>query len=135
MLPVEDFQLPPQYDSVDEALTVLTIDQALDKLPSIGRGITVGVLHAEDASTGQGEVTMGLLFDPPGHVRLPINDDEIIDRAVAVQTLAGREVTLLTYDTGMSTRARNAGLKVVKPTEAIGPEPTEAESSGRRGGS
>ena len=102
---------------------------------NVGRGITVGVLHAEDASTGQGEVTMGLLFDPPGHVRLPINDDEIIDRAVAVQTLAGREVTLLTYDTGMSTRARNAGLKVVKPTEAIGPEPTEAESSGRRGGS
>ena len=35
LLPVEDFQLPPQYDSVDEALTVLTVDQAIDKLPSI----------------------------------------------------------------------------------------------------
>jgi RNA polymerase sigma-70 factor, ECF subfamily len=35
MLPVEDFQLPPQYDSVDKALIVLTVDQALDKLPSI----------------------------------------------------------------------------------------------------
>ena len=34
-LPVEDIQLPPQYDSVDQALTVLTVDQALDKLPSI----------------------------------------------------------------------------------------------------
>jgi RNA polymerase sigma-70 factor (ECF subfamily) len=34
-LPVEDFQLPPQYDTVDQALTVLTVDQALDKLPSI----------------------------------------------------------------------------------------------------
>jgi RNA polymerase sigma-70 factor (ECF subfamily) len=34
-LPVEDFQLPPQYDSVDQALTVLTVDRALDKLPSI----------------------------------------------------------------------------------------------------
>src|ERR1700689_598797 len=34
-LPVEDFQLPPQYDSVDQALTVLTVDEALDKLPSI----------------------------------------------------------------------------------------------------
>ena len=32
LLPVEDFQLPPQYDSVDEALTVLTVDQAIDKL-------------------------------------------------------------------------------------------------------
>ena len=35
LLPVEDFQLPPQYDTVDETLTVLTVDQALDKLPSI----------------------------------------------------------------------------------------------------
>jgi RNA polymerase sigma-70 factor (ECF subfamily) len=34
-LPVADFQLPPQYDSVDEALTVFTVDQALGKLPSI----------------------------------------------------------------------------------------------------
>jgi RNA polymerase sigma-70 factor (ECF subfamily) len=34
-LPVEDFQLPPRYDSIDQALTVLTVDQALDKLPSI----------------------------------------------------------------------------------------------------
>ena len=35
LLPVEDFQLPPQYDTVEEALTTLTVDQALDKLPSI----------------------------------------------------------------------------------------------------
>jgi RNA polymerase sigma-70 factor, ECF subfamily len=35
LLPVEDFQLPPQYDTVDQALTVFTVDQALDKLPSI----------------------------------------------------------------------------------------------------
>ena len=38
-LPVEDFQLPPQYDSVDEALTVLTVGQALGKLPSIYAGV------------------------------------------------------------------------------------------------
>jgi RNA polymerase sigma-70 factor (ECF subfamily) len=34
-LPVEDFQLPPQYDTVDQAHTVFTVDRALDKLPSI----------------------------------------------------------------------------------------------------
>ena len=34
-LPVEDFQLPPQYGSVDQALTVFTVDETLDKLPSI----------------------------------------------------------------------------------------------------
>lgn len=71
----------------------------------------------------RGEVTVELLFDPPGHMRLPINDDEIVDRALAIQILAERPVTLLTYDTGMSTRARNAGLRVVKPSEDIGEEP------------
>jgi len=79
----------------------------------------------------RGRVEMGLLFDPPGHMRLPINDDEIVDRAVAVQALAKKAVTLLTYDTGQSMRARNAGLKEVKLTEDIGPEPTPEDS--RRG--
>jgi RNA polymerase sigma-70 factor (ECF subfamily) len=52
-LPVEDFQLPPQYDSVDQALTVLTVDQALDKLPPIYsdvmRLIRDGFTHSEIA--------------------------------------------------------------------------------------
>jgi DNA-directed RNA polymerase specialized sigma24 family protein len=34
-LPVEDFQLPPQYDTADQALTVVTVDLAVDELPSI----------------------------------------------------------------------------------------------------
>jgi RNA polymerase sigma-70 factor, ECF subfamily len=52
-LPVEDFQLPPQYDTVDQALTVLTVDQALDKLPSIYgdvmRLVRDGFAHSEIA--------------------------------------------------------------------------------------
>jgi RNA polymerase sigma-70 factor, ECF subfamily len=52
-LPVEDFQLPPQYDSIDDALTVLTVDQALDKLPSIYadvmRLVREGFTHSEIA--------------------------------------------------------------------------------------
>jgi len=71
----------------------------------------------------RGEVTIELVFDPPGHVRLPINDDEIIDRALMIQPLAGRGVALLTYDTGQSTRARSAGLRVHKLTRPIGYEP------------
>jgi rRNA-processing protein FCF1 len=70
------------------------------------------------------EVTIELVFDPPGHVRLPGNDDEIIDRALAIEALADRKVTLLTYDTGQSTRARNAGLQVVKLSQDIGEEPS-----------
>ena len=53
LLPVEDFQLPPQYDTVDQALTVLTVDQALDKLPSIYsdvmRLVRDGYTHSEIA--------------------------------------------------------------------------------------
>jgi RNA polymerase sigma-70 factor (ECF subfamily) len=52
-LPVEEFQLPPQYDGVDQALTVLTVDQALDKLPSIYasvmRLVREGFTHSEVA--------------------------------------------------------------------------------------
>ena len=51
LLPIEDFQLPPQYDTVDEALTVLTIDQAIDKLPAIYadviRLVRNGFTHSE----------------------------------------------------------------------------------------
>ncbi len=81
----------------------------------------------------RGRVNIELLFDSPGYVRLPINDDEIVDRAGAVQSLAERPVTMLTYDTGQSTRARNAGLEVMKLTEEIGPEPAVEDSRRRRG--
>jgi predicted ribonuclease YlaK len=65
----------------------------------------------------RGEVTVEILFDPPSHHRLPINDDEIIDRALAVQGLAGRPVTMITYDTGQTMRARAAGLDVLKMSQ------------------
>jgi len=89
-------------------------------------------LRAEDFSaldTGgipRGEITIELLFDPPGHVRLPINDDEIIDRSLAIKPLADREITLLTYDTGQSMRARQAGLRVQKLSKPIGEVPAKA---------
>ena len=54
---------------------------------------------------------------------MPINDDEIVDRCVACQPYAG-PVTVVTYDTGQSTRARSAGLKVRKLKHDLGPEPT-----------
>lgn len=76
-----------------------------------------------------GEVSVEILYDPPGHVRLPINDDEIVDRAVTVQLLAGRSVRLLTYDTGQAMRARAAGLTVIKlrPAAETEPEPVRAK--------
>ena len=87
-----------------------------------------GVVREEDFSaldTGgvpRGRVTAEISFDPPGHVRLPINDDEIVDRALAIQAAMGRNITLVTFDTKMRLRARTAGLKVHKLTQDLGPE-------------
>jgi len=60
-----------------------------------------------------GETWLDVLFDLPGHVRLPINDDEIVDRALSVQILSGKDVTFLTYDTNQALCARHAGLNNV----------------------
>jgi hypothetical protein len=77
----------------------------------------------------RGEVTMELVFDPPGHVRLAINDDEIVDRALAIEPLTGRKVTLLTFDTGQASRARNAGLNAVKLLRPLGDEPPKSRGN------
>ena len=88
----------------------------------------------EQRQTGvrRGEVNVEVLYDPRGHVRLPINDDEIVDRAAAIQALVGRDVRLLTYDTSQASRGRRAGLSVMKLEQAIGEEPTSRTASGRK---
>jgi hypothetical protein len=69
----------------------------------------------------------GILRDAgfePGRVRLPGDDDEIIDQAHAVNCLSDRPITILTYDTGQSTRARARGLNCRKlPDPPNGEEP------------
>jgi hypothetical protein len=101
-----------------------------DKIFQDGRG--PARLRARDfpaldsGATPRGEVTAEIVFDPPRHVRLPIVDDEIIDRILATEPLADRRVTLVTYDTNQSTRARAAGLIVKKIPQPVGPEPARA---------
>ena len=65
-------------------------------------------------------VEVMLFSDPLGHRRLPINDQEIIVRTLALQAVAQSPVTLLTCDTGMALRAREAGL-AEKKLERQGP--------------
>jgi hypothetical protein len=84
-----------------------------------------GVLRQPAADGTRGTVVMDILFDPPRHERLPINDDEIIDRTFAAQGLAGAPVTLLTFDTSQAARARNAGLTVNKLVKPLGDEPED----------
>jgi len=95
-----------------------------------GQGQRGGLLEAdfrplERGESPRSEVTLEILLDPPGHTRLPINDDEIVDRAVTVQTNAGRDVTLLTCDTGHAIRGRVAGLEVIRLVEPKEPGQTD----------
>lgn len=78
-------------------------------------GLTGRIREAgPSAHTFRGDVTAEIVFDPPGHQRLTITDDEIIDRAMAIQALAGRPVRMVTFDLGMAMRARGRGLIVQK---------------------
>ena len=83
------------------------------------------ILRQPAADGTPGPVLTDILYDPPRHERLPINDDEIIDRALAAQGLAGSPVTLLTYDTSQAARGRHAGLAVNKLAKPLGDEPED----------
>ena len=91
-----------------------------------------GVLRKAAADGTRGTVYMDVLFDPPRHERVPINDDEIIDRTLAAQGLAGASVTLLTFDTSQAARARQAGLTVKKLTRPLGDEPEDTRGNRTR---
>jgi hypothetical protein len=76
----------------------------------------------------RGAIDMEILYDPPGHVRLPINDDEIVDRTLAAGPLAGKPVTLVTFDTGQAFRAQHADLPILK----LRKQPLEDEPTPRQ---
>jgi hypothetical protein len=64
-------------------------------------------------TSGHGAVTIQLAFDPPGHTRQPINDDELIERTIAFRNFLGvpdQQTFMLTYDVGAAFRAESKGL-------------------------
>lgn len=68
--------------------------------------------------------TAELFLDEPWHVRRPVNDDEITERAVHIQELTGKSVILAAGDYKMLFRAESAGLTTVlveRPDETIEP--------------
>ncbi|MFB7256893.1 PIN domain-containing protein [Streptomyces nojiriensis] len=77
-------------------------------------GYTLAVLDKllDDPTGAPHEVEV--LLDPPGHTRLPLADDEIIDRALAARAIAAGPVRLVTYDTGQAMRAKAADMPVLK---------------------
>ncbi|WP_225804791.1 PIN domain-containing protein [Streptomyces sp. NK15101] len=102
------------------------LKESRDKQVRWRAGYSLAVLdRLLDGDALVGEAKVELLSDGPGHVRLPDEDDEIVDRATAVHSVAAGPVRLVTYDTGMALRAKQLGLPVLKlRTDAgTGPEP------------
>lgn len=64
----------------------------------------------EQRRDGGGGVSVEVLLDPPGHVRLPLADDEIVSRAAAVGHVRGEAIDFVTFDAGAAFRAGAAGL-------------------------
>lgn len=71
-------------------------------------------------------VTAEVFLDGAWHLRRPVNDDEIIERALAVGKITGREVLLAAADFAMLYRASAAGLKAAL---VLRPDPTLAVSN------
>ncbi|WP_196255730.1 PIN domain-containing protein [Micromonospora sp. WMMC415] len=87
---------------------------------------------AERGEMPRGAVQLRMFYDDLAHRPLSDPDAEIVDRAVAVQTLAGKPVRLVTMDTGMGLNARRAGLLVTKPAREIETPPAEGQSTRAR---
>lgn len=73
---------------------------------------TLAQIEANGHAVVNGDTTVDVLLDEPGHVRLPNNDDEIVARACYLQqAIAPAPVAVVTGDNGMRARALSWGLK------------------------
>ena len=82
----------------------------VDELLAPGAAVTIQPSMIPE----RGQVTAEVLLDDIGHSRLADADSELVDRALVVQHLAQRQVTVVTFDLGMKMRAEAAGLRVVR---------------------
>jgi hypothetical protein len=102
-----DFSLPDRWWARPGQLFVGG-DRQRDPRPTVGRHSRP---RTGESAKGRGHVA--IVFDSPDHVRLHINDDEIVDRCAACQTYSG-PIMVMTYDTGLYQRALAARLEVTK---------------------
>jgi hypothetical protein len=79
----------------------------LRDLPRVSTDAFADVLRLDD------RVTVEILLDDRAHIRLPVNDAEIIDRAVYLRSVfpASARVILVSGDLSMEFRAAGAGLE------------------------
>jgi hypothetical protein len=116
----------PNVDVPVRLILPIAVVAELDKLKDFDRGkaqkrarsvlkrlreLTRAVAPGAPAPVRQG-VSIEVLIDDGWHQPRPSPDAEIIDQALSVQNLAGKDVMLTCVDAQMEFRARQAGLKV-----------------------
>jgi hypothetical protein len=79
-------------------------------------GSTVHQLRPDSIPEGTGELVVTLMVDDLDHVRLPDNDGEIIDRALALQSYTST-IALASYDAAIRFRAHYQGLNAFRPSD------------------
>jgi hypothetical protein len=99
----------------------------LRELPQVSTDAVANVLRLDD------RVTMEIFLDDPAHARLPMNDAEIIDRAVELRSLfpVSRRLILVSGDVSMEFRAEGMGLEArhVARDVADSKEPEQPEEN------
>jgi predicted ribonuclease YlaK len=83
----------------------------------------------EQGEPWRGGVQLKVLYNDSTYRSPGDEDSEIIDKTLAVQTLAGKPVHLITMDTTMGLNARREQLKVTKPAREIEELPVEGGST------
>lgn len=102
-----------------------------DRVPRRARSVLRRLWELHASGTAQAAVipgrpvTVEVFGDGQWHVRRPVNDDEIIERAAAIGEITGQEVVLAAADYAMLYRAAAAGLKA-----APVPRPDDAADTG-----
>jgi len=80
-------------------------------------GQTIRILHDQlDGATPSGlgdHVSIEVLVDHPRHKRLPLEDDEVLDRALLVKMLSRGQVAVMSGDWGQLWRAKALGLDAI----------------------
>jgi hypothetical protein len=106
LLVIDELDAQKRHPNGDVRKSARSILRELRKLPRVSTDPVADVLQLDN------RVTLEILLDERGHVRLGDNDAEIIDRAVYIQHLflPQRSVILITADLSMEFRAIGLGL-------------------------
>jgi len=93
--------------------------RARDALRRINRYLTEpdAVVDLPTSDEGRRPTTLEVLVDPLDHVRLSDADSEIVDRALYIAGISGRDVAVATCDTGMHLLAKTHHLRTVDLTD------------------